>query len=64
MKYKGEVTELKDTGDEAEVAIGNVKRDGSAEWREYSPTLRIRMPHSLAKGFTLGRRVTVNVVGK
>ena len=61
MKYNGEVCEIKDVGNEVEIAIINIRRKGCAAWREYGPAIRIRLPHAMAKGFWLQRRITLNI---
>lgn len=61
MKLKGTVNALSDTGEGVEVTITNVRWPNAAEWREYSPEIRVRMTHPQAKAYKIGNKVTITV---
>lgn len=61
MKYTATVDKLEDKGDELEVTFTNMRRKGSASWREYCACVSLRMPYVMGDSYKIGRNVEITV---
>ena len=61
MKFRSEVSKIEATGDEIRVTVTNVRREGSAGWREYSPEISFLVPVGQKATFLPGREVRITV---
>lgn len=64
MKIESTINSQRDLGDAVLVTLTNCRAVSAAEWQEYGPEISIRMNHSKAKNYPIGRRVIVTVEAK
>lgn len=63
MNLKGTIGKLEDVGDAVHATLVNVRSVSDAGWREYCPSLVLRISnyHTARQAYYIGRSVSVTV---